>query len=286
MISIIFCIILAFVLFNVLLNSTFFKTYYSKMKEQSLVDNLQIVANYDFYADDFEEKLLSLEESRNLRILIADENFNTVFCSSNERDTMRDFFKDWTSQKQVEESWGSYTIGSSSRPSHSGSRNSYLTIYAKVTKTYFFSTRAFLVAINTPVVAIEDGARVANDFTIIVGTLLLIMGAIATYVVGSSFASPIVRASYAADQVAHLNFSERLPSPPTTRSDGCPAASTTSPTSCAPRSSSFPTPTGSCVRSCSTARRWTICAGISYRTYHTSSRPHWPLFSVTAKDCR
>jgi len=209
MIFMLFSIILAFVLSNVLLNSTLFKMYYSKMKEQALVDTLQIVASYDFFADDFEERLLSLEESRNIRILVADENFNTIFCSSNKLDTLRDFFQNWSHEKQVTESWGSYTIGGHSRPgAHS---TSYMTIYAKVTKTSYYDSRSFLVAINTPVVAIEDGAQVANDFTMMVGIILLLLGGVATFIVGSSFASPIVKASYAADQVAHLNFDERLP---------------------------------------------------------------------------
>ncbi len=209
MILVFFSIILAFVLCNVLLNSTLFKMYYSQMKEQALVDNLQIVANYDFFAEDFTDKLLELEESRNLRILIADENFNTVFCSSNERETMRDFFRGWDHERQVEESWGSYTIGGQTHPGHS--RAPYLTIYARVTKPYLFTSRSFLVAINTPVVAIEDGAQIANNFTVMVGIILLILGGGVTFIVGTSFASPIVRASYAADQVAHLNFDERLP---------------------------------------------------------------------------
>ena len=211
MIFMIFSIILTFVLFNVFLNNLLFELYYSKMKEQSLVDNLQIVASYDFFADDFKDKLLTLEESRNLRILVADENFNTVFCSSNEKDTLRDFFQKWSHEKQVVESWGSYTIGGYTSPKYNPHASSYLTIYAKVTKTSPAGSRAFLVAINTPVVAIADGAQVANRFTAMVGVFLLIFGGFATFVVGSSFASPIVRASYAADQVAHLNFSERLP---------------------------------------------------------------------------
>ena len=45
----------------------------------------------------------------------------------------------------------------------------------------------------------------------IIGLILLLLGGAATFVVGSRFAIPIVRASRAADQVAHLNFSERLP---------------------------------------------------------------------------
>ena len=59
----IFSIILSFVMFNVVLNSTLFKLYYSKMKEQALVDNLQRVAACDYYAPDLFEQLVALEES-------------------------------------------------------------------------------------------------------------------------------------------------------------------------------------------------------------------------------
>lgn len=211
MIIMLFSVIVAFVMFNVLLNSTLFKIYYSKMKEQALVDNLQTVASYDFYSDDFEDKLLYLEESQNVRILIADESFNTVFCSSNERETLRSFFQNWSHEKQVNESWGSYTIGGSSRHGPGSVGSSYLAIYAQVTKNTSYGSHPYLVAINTPVAAIEDGAQVAIDFTVMVGIVLLLLGGIATFVISSSVAYPIVRVTHAADQVAHLNFGEPLP---------------------------------------------------------------------------
>jgi len=208
MIFMIFSIILSFVMFNVVLNSTLFKLYYSKMKEQALVDSLQIVANYDYRANDLFERLVALEESLNVRILIFDEHRNTVFCSSNDREMLYSFLRNWNYERQVSEPWGSYTITSSHRPGYGGSSaTSYLTVYAMVTK----GIDSYFVFVNTPVAAIEDGAQVANSFTLIVGSILLLLGGAATFVLGSRFTSPIVRASHAAEQVAHLNFEERLP---------------------------------------------------------------------------
>lgn len=208
MIFMIFSIILAFVMFNVVLNSTLFKLYYSKMKEQALVGSLQKVASFDYHADDLFEQLVALEESQNIRILIFDDKFNTVFCSSNDREMLYSFMKNWTYEKQVAEPWGSYTITSSHRPGYGGASSiSYLTVYAQVIK----GPDSYIVFVNTPVAAIEDGAQVANSFTVIVGSILLLLGGAVTFVVGSRFASPIVRASHAADQVAHLNFGEHLP---------------------------------------------------------------------------
>lgn len=214
MIFMIFSIILVFVLSNVILNSTLFKLYYSKMKEQSLVDSLQIISTYNFHAPDLFEQMVALEESRNLRIIILDESLNRVFCSTTDEEMMRLLSHNLKYEKQVvTESWGSYTITSSHRPGYGATgATSYLTVYAAVTKQMpDGAVRPFIVFINTPVVAIEDGARVANSFTVIIGLILLLLGGAATFVVGSSFASPIVRASRAADQVAHLNFNERLP---------------------------------------------------------------------------
>ena len=208
----IFSIILAFVMFNVVLNSTLFKLYYSKMKEQALVDNLQRVAACDYYAPDLFEQLVALEESENIRILIFDKDFNTVFCSSNDREMLYSFAKHWNYERQVQEPWGSYTITSSHRPGYGASSStSYLTVYAKVIKAAPVAAESFVVFINTPVVAIEYGALVANRFTLIVGFILLLLGGAATFFVGSKFATPIVQVSRAADQAAHLNFPERLP---------------------------------------------------------------------------
>ncbi len=212
MIFMIFSIILSFVMINVVFNSTLFKLYYSKMKEQALVDSLQLVAGMDYRQEDLFERLVALEESLNVRILIFDDQFNTVFCSTNDREMLYSFINDWRYEKQVAESWGSYSITSSHRPGYGGAApTSYLTIHARVTKPTILGGDSYLVFINTPVAAIEDGAQVANSFTLIVGTILLLLGGAATFVVGTRISSPIVRASHAADQVAHLNFNERLP---------------------------------------------------------------------------
>ncbi len=207
-----FSIILSFVMFNVVLNSSLFKLYYSKMKERALVDNLQRVASCDYNAPDLFEQLVAIEESENIRIVIFDENREPVFCSSNDRELREIFPKSWNYERQVQETWGSYTITSSHRPGYGASGStSYLTVYAKVIKAAPAGTRSYVVFINTPVVAIEYGAQVANRFTLIVGFVLLLLGSAATFFVGSKFASPIVRVSRAADQVAHLNFTEPLP---------------------------------------------------------------------------
>lgn len=212
MIFMIFSIILSFVMFNVVLNTTLFKMYYSKMKEQALVESLQIVASYDYRADDLFEQMVALEESLNVRIMIFDEQFNPVFCSSNDQKMLYSFMKNWNYEKQVSEPWGSYTITSSHRPGYGGSSStSYLTVYSRVIKPTPFGADSYIVFVNTPEATIEDGAEVANRFTLIVGSILLLLGGAATFVVGSRFTSPIVRASHAAEQVAHLNFDERLP---------------------------------------------------------------------------
>ncbi|MBE6760194.1 MAG: HAMP domain-containing histidine kinase [Ruminococcaceae bacterium] len=211
----IFSIILAFVMFNVVLNSTLFKLYYSKMKEQALVDNLQRVASCDYNAPDLFEQLVALEESENIRILIFDDEYNTVFCSTNDEEMLYSFARHWNYERQVEVQapWGSYAITSSHRPGYGASGSvSYLTVYTNVIKPEPSGNQLYSVFVNTPVGAIEYGAEVANRFTIIVGFVLLVMGGAATIFIGSRFASPIVMASRAADQAAHHIFpEERLP---------------------------------------------------------------------------
>ena len=214
MIFMIFSIILVFVMCNVVLNSTLFKLYYSKMREQTLVDCLQIISSYDFAAPDLFEQLVALEESRNLRIIILDSDFNRIFCSTTDKEVTEIFSKRFPYESQVvNEIWGSYTITVSHRPGYGATgAASYLTVHAAVAKHMPDGVvRRFIVYVNTSVAAIEDSAQVANSFTVIVGSILLLLGGAATFVVGSRFASPIVRASRAADQVAHLNFNERLP---------------------------------------------------------------------------
>lgn len=210
-----FTLSVGFVLFSIMLNTTLLKPFYTRIKEKALVDSLQTVYSLDFSGPKIIDELLSLEEKENIRILIVDERLNTFYCSIDEREPLYLFIQNWTYEKQVVDSWGSYTI-SGGKPFQYGAYStatstSYLTIYAQMTKSFRGFKRDFIVFLNTPVVAIEDGAQVANSFTLIVGLALLLLGGVATFIIGSRFAAPIVRASYAAEQVANLNFGVRLP---------------------------------------------------------------------------
>lgn len=215
MMMMIFGVILAFVLLCVLLNSTLLKPYYKKMKEKALTESLVTISSMDFSDGDTYNKLIRLEDSENIRILIVDESLNTYFCSSNESNPLMHFIQKWANDYAgFSGVWGAvppHGDGEFENRYSTSTSTSYLTMYASISKKVDGQQRSYIVFLNTPIVAIEDGTKAANNFTMIIGSMLLLLGGAATFIIGTRFTMPIIHACYAAEQVASLNFDEKLP---------------------------------------------------------------------------
>ncbi len=224
LIMLLFGCIAGLMLITLLMNTLLLKPYYKSMKEQSLNDSYNMVAALDFDADDIYTQLESLEETRNIQILMIDNNYRVFFCSSSVVDSLflpvsedgdTQSGKQWFDQWLMPDDYGDGVEIFSTQPGYGTRYNSelsasYLSLYAKALLKRNGFVRPFYIIINTPIAAIEDGVKAANKLALIIGLVGLVAGGMVTFVIGSKVVEPVVKASEAAKKMAHLDFSVRL----------------------------------------------------------------------------
>lgn len=69
----------------------------------------------------------------------------------------------------------------------------------------------YTVIISTPMESIQTSARLSGQFTMYVGLILIICGAIAMYLYSRQFTRPIEDMAKAANQMSHLDFDVKVP---------------------------------------------------------------------------
>ena len=65
--------------------------------------------------------------------------------------------------------------------------------------------------ISTPMESIQTSARLSGQFTMYVGLILIICGAVAMYLYSRQFTRPIEDMAKAANQMSHLDFDVKVP---------------------------------------------------------------------------
>ena len=69
----------------------------------------------------------------------------------------------------------------------------------------------YTVIISTPMESIQTSARLSGQFTMYVGLILIICGAVAMYLYSRQFTKPIEDMAKAANQMSHLDFDVKVP---------------------------------------------------------------------------
>ena len=69
----------------------------------------------------------------------------------------------------------------------------------------------YTVIISTPMESIQTSARLSGQFTMYVGLILIICGAVAMYLYSRQFTRPIEDMAKAANQMSHLDFDVKVP---------------------------------------------------------------------------
>lgn len=218
-----FGIVVLFVGLVIVCNSLFLKSYYTHQKETALTECFDYVSSLDLSDPKLVQKLQSLEENKNIEILIIDYQMRIFFCTKGAPDTL---FLPLDEQGDLDERWfrewlmpnndkdASVEIFSS-KP-QLGRRYSeelaaqYLTLYAKATKNYNDVDFPFYIIINTPMSAIEDAVNVANKFTLIIGAVIITLGSILTLALGRKLTEPIYQINQAAKKISQLDFTQPL----------------------------------------------------------------------------
>lgn len=225
MIMLLFGSVVTFVLVTLILNSTLLKPYYRKMKEQSLSASFSAVCQLDFNSESIDTQLRSIEENDNVQILIINYRYRVFFCSSSVSDSLflptgdndgvesgEKWFNDWL---LPDSSDGSSVEIFSTKPRFSTPYNSvlsasYLSLYAKAIKEINGARLPFYIIINIPTTAIDDNVQIANSFAVLVGALVLLVGAVATVIAGKRLTEPLVEVSNTAKRMTQMIFDEKL----------------------------------------------------------------------------
>ena len=69
----------------------------------------------------------------------------------------------------------------------------------------------YTVIISTPMESIQTSARLSGQFTMYVGLVLIVCGAVAMYLYSRQFTKPIEDMAKAANQMSHLDFDVKVP---------------------------------------------------------------------------
>lgn len=220
---VLFGIVILFVSLTILFNTLFLKSYYTSKKEAMLTECFNYISSLTFNEHDIGKRLESLEENKNIEILIIDYRRRVFFCSKGIPDALfipvdesGDFdirwFREWLMPEDYES--GSVEIFTS-KPQLGWRYNEelaaqYLSLYAKSTKTFDNTAYPFYIIINTPMAAIEDGVEIANRFALIIGMVTILIGSIVTFFLGNQLTKPILKINQTARKISQLDFSETL----------------------------------------------------------------------------
>jgi len=217
--------VFTFVLVTLLMNSVLLKPYYQKMKEQSLTNSFYSICDLDFSSPYIDTELRSIEENDNVQILIINYRRRVFFCSSSVHDSLflptgenngfesgEQWFDDWLLPDSEKDS--NVEIFSTKpkfdTPYNSVLSASYLSLYAKAVKEVNGARLPFYIIINTSLTAIDDGAKIANSFAVLVGSLILLVGGAATIIMSNRIVAPIVTVSNTARKMTQLIFDEKI----------------------------------------------------------------------------
>lgn len=228
MVLVLFGCIAGYLVFTLLMNDLLLKPYYKSIKERSLSQNYQEISDLDYNRSDIATQLESIGENNNIRILIvanADDVYGVLYCSPGFRDAFTlpydssydyggQLFGNWLVPEDGQ-SAGDHISLFSEKPSFGVRTNqrmgtSYLSLYACNYKTYGGRQMKFYYIINTPIAAIDDSVSVFNNFALIIGLFVLVIGGLATFIIATKVVEPILNASETAKRMSQLDFSERL----------------------------------------------------------------------------
>ncbi len=221
-----FGIILLFLVIIFLCNSLFLKPYYRTNKEQGLKQTLHRIAVLDFsdtleggYASEkLSMQIKSMEESKNLQIIILDDSLGVFYCDS--EDSIIDKFDRFSGARQwfnslfaMEPDYkgdGTFSDPIIGTRKNSRTDTTYLSLYAVVPVNVNGNDTYYYMLINTPLSAMDDAVEVFNDFALILGIVAMIISGLMSVMLCSNFVEPILQINVATKRMASMDFSVKL----------------------------------------------------------------------------
>ena len=192
------------ILLSVLVNLTMLKTYYTEKEKKAIKESyceIQKVFKKDTVRkNDVDE----IAKKYNYRIMINDSTGQNVYSSEGEKSFM------------YKNLWNILNNNLDSISNESSNHGyAVMTISNKSIGTSInligYLEDDYTVIISTPMESIQTSARLSGQFTMYVGLVLIVCGAVAMYLYSRQFTKPIEDMAKAANQMSHLDFDVKVP---------------------------------------------------------------------------
>ena len=189
---------------SVLVNLTMLKTYYT-VKEKKTIKESYVQLQKIFKKDTVRENEVDeIAKKYNYRIMISNSTGSRAYSSEGQNSVMYkglwNIMNNNLDKISDEINKQGYAIMTNSNKSMGTSIN-----------LIGYLDGDFTVIISTPMENIQTSARLSGQFTMYVGLILIICGAIAMYLYSRQFTKPIEDMAKAANQMSHLDFDMKVP---------------------------------------------------------------------------
>ena len=189
---------------SVLVNLTMLKTYYT-VKEKKTIKESYVQLQKIFKKDTVRENEVDeIAKKYNYRIMISNSTGSRAYSSEGQNSVMYkglwNIMNNNLDKISDEINKQGYAIMTNSNKSMGTSIN-----------LIGYLDGDFTVIISTQMESIQTSARLSGQFTMYVGLILIICGAIAMYLYSRQFTKPIEDMAKAANQMSHLDFDMKVP---------------------------------------------------------------------------
>lgn len=192
------------ILLSVLINLTMLKTYYT-VKEKKTIKESYYQIQKVFQKDTVRKNDVDeIAKTYNYRVLISDGSGTIVYSSEGEKSLMYKSLWNILNENLDKISNQIKKQGYAVMTNTNKSMGTSINLMGYLDGDY-------TVIISTPMESIQTSARLSGQFTMYVGLILIICGAVAMYLYSRQFTRPIEDMAKAANQMSHLDFDVKVP---------------------------------------------------------------------------
>ena len=188
------------ILLSVLINLTMLKAYYTVKEKKTIKESYYQIQKDTVRKNDVDE----IAKTYNYRVLISDGSGTIVYSSEGEKSLMYKSLWNILNENLDKISNQIKKQGYAVMTNTNKSMGTSINLMGYLDGDY-------TVIISTPMESIQTSARLSGQFTMYVGLVLIVCGAVAMYLYSRQFTKPIEDMAKAANQMSHLDFDVKVP---------------------------------------------------------------------------
>ena len=196
------CVSIVLIIFClVIVNNVVLETFYMYSKTETAINISESINNYYNLALEYNisDMLREQERKNNIDILIADENFNIIYCSNQEIiDSLNAISPVLSTRSTIIYSQKNTMVQSIEESKN----NQYLLLTS-------YLDNGYITYIKIQIQPIKETVKISNDLLLIIGILMIIIAAIIASVIANKFTKPILQLNNITKRMANLDFSQR-----------------------------------------------------------------------------